>query len=116
MIKTTSEWLRSEKSIAQIEGPMYDPITDSNQIWIRRKRAVMADGFSISIQAGFGLYSIPRETSEVYEAVELGFPSEIDELIEDYSEEPGETETVYGYVPVEIVDQLITKHCGIVNG
>ena len=39
----------------------------------------------------------------------------IDDLIEDFSDEPGTTETVYPYAPIEIVNQLIEKHGGIIN-
>ena len=48
-----------------------------------------------------------------YESVELGFPSIEDELINEYAEDEPYTETVYGYVPIEIVEELINKHGGI---
>ena len=47
-----------------------------------------------------------------YESVELGFPSEADELIYEYAEEGDYTNTVYAYVPVDIVEKLIEKHGG----
>lgn len=82
-----------------------------------RKPIVCVDGFTISVQAGFGMYSIPRiNGADEYTKVELGFPSEADELIMDYAEDPDDpTETVYGYVPIEIVNELIEKHGGIVE-
>ena len=47
--------------------------------------------------------------------MELGYPSEPDELIEEYAEDWDDlTDTVYGYVPIEIVDKLLEKHGGIV--
>lgn len=77
------------------------------------KRAEFKDGFNISIQAHEYAYCTPRETAAwPYERVELGYPSEIDELIEEYSECPGTTETVYGYVPIDIVNKLAEKHGG----
>ena len=48
-----------------------------------------------------------------YESVELGYPSIEDELINEYAEDEPYTETVYGYVPIEIVEELINKHGGI---
>ena len=81
-----------------------------------RPRAVMKDGFSISIQANDCAYCHPRTSFDTdYTEVELGFPSAADELIVDeYAEDPTDpTETVYAYVPVEIVDQLVEKHGGI---
>lgn len=49
-----------------------------------------------------------------YESVELGYPSMEDELINEYAEDDSDyTKTVYGYVPIEIVEELINKHGGI---
>ena len=80
------------------------------------KRIECNDGFSISVQANNFTYCMPREDKAwPYSEVELGFPSEVDDLIEDYSEEPGTTETVYPYVPIDIVNELIEKHGGIAN-
>ena len=83
-------------------------------IYIVRPHVVCADGYKVSIQAGNGLYSCPRVNVLEYKAVELGFPNMADELIMEYAEDPDEpTKTVYGYVPVEIVQQLMDKHGGI---
>lgn len=80
------------------------------------KRAECRDGFSISIQAGFYMYSMPRrDKAWPYTKVELGYPSELDPLIDIYAEESGTTETVYVYVPIKVVNKLIKKHGGIVN-
>ena len=44
----------------------------------------------------------------------LGYPSSEDELINEYAEDCMDyTKTVYGYVPIEIVEKLIEKHGGI---
>ena len=76
------------------------------------------DGFTVSIQAGESLYSEPREwNAEKYESVELGYPSEADSLISEWAEDPddpaGGTDTVYGWVPIEVVNKLIDKHGGL---
>lgn len=47
-----------------------------------------------------------------YKSVELGFPSEEDELIMEYAQDEDYTNTVYGQVPVETVEKLIDKHGG----
>lgn len=75
------------------------------------------DGFEVSIQASYGHYCTPRvNDAPRYESVELGYPSMVDDLILEYAETPSEpTHTVYGQVPVEIVDQLIEKHGGMVD-
>lgn len=81
--------------------------------WFPIQRAVCNDGFYVSIQASEYHYCAPREHNAwPYKSFELGFPSEVDPLIEDYAEEPGTTETVFGYVPVEVVVELINKHGG----
>lgn len=45
----------------------------------------------------------------------MGFPSELDHLIDIYAEDPDTTETVYGYVPIKVVNKLIKKDGGIIN-
>ena len=79
-----------------------------------RPRLFCNDGYSISVQASSFHYCKPRLNGiQDYESVELGFPSKEDELINDYAEDDNYTETVYGYVPIEVVERLIEKHGGI---
>ena len=76
-----------------------------------------ADGFNISIQESQGHYSSYNKKTNKFTSVELGFPSETDELIIKYADDPDEpTETVYPYVPVEVVSKLIKKHGGTIFG
>ena len=79
-----------------------------------RPRLFCNDGFSISVQASSFHYCKPRlDGIQDYESVELGFPNMEDELINEYAEDDNYTETVYGYVPIEVVERLIEKHGGI---
>lgn len=80
-----------------------------------RPRLYCYDGYSISVQASEFHYFAPRLNGlQNYKSVELGFPSKEDELINEYAEyNPYCTNTVYGYVPIEIVEKLIEKHGGI---
>lgn len=79
-----------------------------------RNRVYCKDDYNISMQGNEGSYSSPKMLSEVYSSMELGFPSEEDELINEYAEETGNyTETVYGYVPFDVIEKLIEKHGGI---
>ncbi len=83
-----------------------------------RPRIVCKDGFSMSVQAGFYLYSTPRADmkSGNYEEVEIGFPNKKEDLICKYAEDTRcYTETVYPYVPVELVEKVIEKHGGMVE-
>ena len=88
----------------------------------RLPQIVCEDGFSMSVQVGYSLYSTPKKIAKRYSAVEIGFPSEHEPLIEEWAEftpfgeedeEPDYTDTVYPYVPVKVVDKVLKKHGGI---
>lgn len=92
--------------------------SDGQEILTRQPqmpRLVLADGASLSVQAGEGLYSIPRSSAARYSSVEVGFPSETPpdtwaDFAEDW-EHP--TNTVYSYVPMTHVLLYIGAHGGI---
>lgn len=77
-------------------------------------RITCMDGFSMSVQGHYGTYSHPRDDFAAhYTHVEVGFPSAREELLMEFAEEAERpTETVYGYVPVEVVAAVIQKHGG----
>ena len=79
---------------------------------------VCADGFRMSVQGHEGAYCEPRlNNQKKYNLVEIGFPSQREELIMPWCESPDEpTDTVYGYVPVDVVTNVIVKHGGMVEG
>ena len=84
----------------------------------RNERVLCGDGFSMSVQAHDGAYCSPRvDNAPHYTEVEIGFPSCEEVSIERYAEDPeNPTQTVYGYVPSDIVRHIIDKHGGIVDG
>jgi hypothetical protein len=84
----------------------------------RNKRVVCADGFEMSVQAHRGAYCSPRaDNAEKYTSVEIGFPSEKESMLMEYCDEPSTPlDTVYGYVPVQTVTNVLAKHGGIVDG
>lgn len=84
--------------------------------YIMRSTIECVDGFRISIQASSTHYSIPRTKADAYTHVELGFPSEADDLIKPFAEDMDYTNTVYPYVPAYVVLALLNKHGGIVKG
>ena len=47
----------------------------------RNPHVVCADGFTMSVQCGQSLYSSPKDVAKRYREVEIGFPSEPEELI-----------------------------------
>lgn len=72
-----------------------------------------ADGFSLSVQASEFHYSSPRENVLDYDAVEVGYPSEaVPELMEYAEDAERPTHTVYGWVPVSVVNSIIDAHGG----
>ena len=99
-----------------------DPLMKHMATSSRLPHIICEDGFSMSVQVGYSLYSTPKKIAKRYSAVEIGYPSDHEPLIEDYAEtfykDDGEdvtdyTDTVYPYVPVKIVDKVLKKHGGI---
>tara|TARA_Y100000592_G_scaffold63320_1_gene98741 strand:+ start:4103 stop:4447 length:345 start_codon:yes stop_codon:yes gene_type:complete len=84
----------------------------------RNKRVICADGFEMSVQAHQSAYCSPRiDNAEKYTSVEIGFPSEREPMLIDFADEvDNPTGTVYGYVPVQVVNTVLAKHGGIVEG
>ena len=75
---------------------------------------VCKDGFKMSVQAGQTLYSTPKDVADDYEEAEVGYPSTEETLLTTYAEDNDNLcDTVYGYVPCSIIDQVIEKHGGI---
>ena len=76
------------------------------------------DGFSMSVQASHFHYCKPRviiawPSFESYTHVEVGFPSGTEELLMPYVEDKSNpTDTVYPFVPVGVVLEVIEKHGG----
>ena len=105
-------------SYASISEYMMDPGNESagsSPNFRLTKRLQCNDGFHISVQASEGAYSEPRSNEGPWYAFELGFPSATpnDEVM-SYAEQPeAPTDTVYGYVPAEVVDRLLVEHGGI---
>ena len=75
---------------------------------------VCKDGFKMSVQAGQSLYSTPKDVADDYEEAEVGYPSTEESLLTTYAEDNDNLcDTVYGYVPCSIIDEVIEKHGGI---
>tara|TARA_Y100001970_G_scaffold23041_1_gene26916 strand:- start:4878 stop:5192 length:315 start_codon:yes stop_codon:yes gene_type:complete len=76
-----------------------------------------ADGFNMSVQASRYNYCSPRNNTGPWYSVEVGYPSHLDVLLRPYAEEPDRpTDTVYGYVPSEIILAVVEAHGGQVGG
>ena len=97
-----------------------DPLMKHMMTSSRLPHIICEDGFSMSVQVGYSLYSTPKKIAKRYSAVEIGYPSEPEELIKEYAEfapfdenTTDYTDTVYPYVPVSVVDKVLKKHGGI---
>lgn len=93
-----------------------------------RPSMVLEDGTVLSVQASDTHYCSPRENTGPYTMVEIGFPKKsisegsvmiqqvlIDELM-PFAEPLGDgISGVFGYVPVDVLEQVITSRGGIVG-
>ena len=82
-----------------------------------RQRIECVDGVSLSVQASAGHYCTPRNDKGPWTAVEVGFPLTKDKMDiampvawQEYAD--GVDSSVYGYVPVELVEKFISEHGG----
>ena len=79
-------------------------------------RIVCMDGSSLSVQASEYTYCSPRENVGPYDQVEVGYPSRRFEELMPYIDGDADTDptaSVYGYVPIEIVEQIVADCGGI---
>jgi len=78
-------------------------------------RIICADGFSMSVQVGEGIYCSPRvNDAALYTAAEVGFPLDMEPLLMEYAESPDNpTGTVYPWVPIDVIEKVIEKHGGM---
>ena len=85
------------------------------------RRLICADGTILSVQAGKYHYCYPREDSQIssydyYTEFEIGFPTKEIEVLLPFAEDvETPTETVYGYVPKDVL-QAALDSCGGVVG
>lgn len=102
-----NEYLMSQRDID--DRDVYE-----NRAFPLAKRIECEDGFTISVQATHGAYCQPRRNVGPWWQVECGFPSDVPTEIMGYAESPDHpTATVYGYVPIELVEDLIKAHGGM---
>ena len=94
-----------------------DPLMRHMMTTTRLPHIVCTDGFEMSVQVGYSLYSEPKKVAKRYSKVEIGYPSERESLLEEYVESfyvtPDFTDSIYPYVPVKVVDKDLKKHGGI---
>ena len=98
---TINEYLKQEHAKRKSS---YEPV----------KPIECVDGFTISGQATRHHYSTPRNDIGSWTAVECGFPSADVPGMADYKDgDDADTDSVFGYVPVEIVEAVLAQHGGM---
>ena len=71
------------------------------------------DGFSFSVQASARHWCSPRSNSGPYKNVEVGYPSEQEDLLKEYQECNNDSrDAVYPFVPIGVVQSIVEKHGG----
>ena len=76
------------------------------------------DGFVMSVQYGKGFYSLVTRQQMAIQ-VEVGYPSEVEELLLKYQESPADqypTNDVYHNVPIRVLRDIVEKHGGLDYG
>ncbi len=90
--------------------------TELDYVHVLWKHIECKDWFKISVQANYWAYCNPRTTflsthTFLYNKMELWFPNMEDDLILEYAENKDiPTQTVYAYVPVQVIEKLLEKH------
>ena len=105
------------KNNLKVEVLNDDPLMKHIMTSSRLPHIVCTDGFEMSVQVGYSLYSTPKKVAKRYSEVEIGYPSEheplLDEYVESIYEDPDFTDSIYPYVPVKVVNKVLKKHGGI---
>ena len=100
-----------------IIGEFYKKNLTMDEFGLICPRVECEDGFSMSVQTETGTRPFTAYATKVEGVTthwEVGFPSEKEDLLMPYVEDAEvPTETVYAYVPVAIVDEIIRKHGGL---
>jgi len=121
MKTSINEFIKNNLKVTNL-AKSKDPLMNHMLTSSRLPHIVCSDGFTMSVQVGYSLYSEPKKVAKRYSAVEIGYPSDHEPLIEKYAETffkedemdvTDYTDTVYPYVPVKIVNQVLKKHGGI---
>ena len=116
MKNNINEFIKNNLKVKVLYGNK-DPLMKHIMTSSRLPQIHCIDGFSMSVQVGYSLYSKPKKVAKRYSEVEIGYPSERESLLEEYVESfyvtPDFTDSIYPYVPVKVVDKVLKKHGGI---
>lgn len=81
---------------------------------LRAPVIVCGRGLQMSVQANRFCYCIPQRDTGPYRWVEVGFPNrKIREFLRYAEDRKNPKGTVYGYVPVRVVEKVINRYGGV---
>jgi hypothetical protein len=97
-------------NLSEFNEKTYQPEND----YPMKPQIICNDGFKMSVQGSRTHYSTPRANMDFYSNMGIGFPTEkVDYFLEYAEDENNPTDTVYGYVPVNLIQKCIDDHQGI---
>ncbi len=106
-----THWMNVGFCGSQIDGLVFQ----------QTKKLKLANGVELSIQAGKHHYCSPSQDTpngdyNDYDEFEVGFPTEKIDSLMPYAEEPDNpTQTVYSYVPKDLLREIIAAAGGVVG-
>jgi len=101
------------KTVAPIT--VTDFLTQPTNYFGYRPAVELGDGTILSIQGHKLSYSVPRQPSTAYESVEVAIKGGHFDEIAAYAEDFDNPESVFGFVPVNVLDDAVAAHGGIVK-
>ena len=100
---TVTEWLRETIHVTHYAEYDFQDV---------RPMAICGDGMAVSIQHSHTHYCSPRiDGAQNYLSVEVGYPSE--EPPEHWAKWRDGDDDVWGYVPMEDIEEWVAAHGGI---
>lgn len=82
---------------------------------MQRKLFTCSNGLTFSLQTTEMNYCSPRSDIGPWSKVEIGFPNrEVEKLMPFADDKNRPTETIYGWVPMNIIMEIITDNGGLI--
>lgn len=112
-----NRWIMVQRTAQRLLGEHSQPNTfEGHPYYPTMLHIRCVDGFKVSVQAGVYSYSTPNDTFfPPFTHVECGYPTQPVQEWKDYAESVLEDTGIYAYVPVELVEQVLLQHGGILD-
>lgn len=94
---------------------IYEEEMNYNNTFFTCPRVYAKDGWNVSLQINNGNYCESengyRKLGHTFKKVEFGYPSNLDEELLEFAEQP--TNNTVGSCPIEVLEKIFEKHGGI---